>query len=90
MKMEWISVRPKGSDTKRDIPYLNPDTQYLIQIQIQILKVGYSIGKSPFLTIELSTASGFDNVTLKPNIGNHPTLKSVHIGPSDGFPGWFW
>jgi hypothetical protein len=37
-----------------------------------------SKGKSPFLTIQLLTKFVFDHQTSKPDIFDHPTLKTVH------------
>jgi hypothetical protein len=34
-------------------------------------------GKSPFLTIQLLTQFGFGHRTSKPDIFDHPTLKTV-------------
>jgi hypothetical protein len=46
-------------------------------------------GKRPFLTIQLLAKFGFGHRTLKPDIFDHSTLKTVHNLPSSGFDGWF-
>jgi hypothetical protein len=38
----------------------------------------FSIGKSPFLTMQLSPQFGFGHRTSKPDIFDHLTLKTVH------------
>jgi hypothetical protein len=42
-------------------------------------------GKSPFLTIQLYAKFGFGHRTSKPDIFDHPTVKTVQIWPSGGF-----
>jgi hypothetical protein len=48
-----------------------------------------SKGKSPFLTIQLLPQFSFGHQTSKPDIFDHPTLKTVHNWPSNGFDVWF-
>jgi len=45
--------------------------------------------KNIFLTIELSPESGFGHQTLKPNIFDHPTIKTGHIWSLRWFQGQF-
>jgi hypothetical protein len=47
------------------------------------------LGKSPFLTIQLLPQFSFGHRTSKPNIFDHPTLKTVHNWPSGGLAGGF-
>jgi hypothetical protein len=47
------------------------------------------IGKGPFLTIQLLPKFSFGHRTSKPDIFDHPTLKTVHNWPSGGFDEWF-
>jgi hypothetical protein len=49
----------------------------------------FFIGRSPFLTIELSAKFGFDHQTSKLGIFDHPTIKTIHFWPSLGFQGGF-
>jgi hypothetical protein len=49
----------------------------------------FFLGKSPFLTIQLLPRFSFGHQTSKPDIFDHPTLKTVHNWPSSGFDGWF-
>jgi hypothetical protein len=46
-------------------------------------------GRSSFLTIEILTKFDFDHRTSKPGIFDHPTIKTIHFWPSDGFQGGF-
>jgi hypothetical protein len=55
----------------------------------RVFCLGLFLGKSPFLTIQLLFQFGFDHRTSKPDIFDHPTLKTVHNLPSGGFDGWF-
>jgi hypothetical protein len=45
----------------------------------------FCLGKSPIWTIQLLPQFGFGHRTSKPDIFDHPTLKTVHNWPSDGF-----